>query len=192
VQFTHFIHSLAPFFFFSVRQPLNVLDIGSGGGLPGIPIAIVKPEFRILLVDSIAKKVRAMESMINELALPNVTVANSRAEELARNGLLKEKFDLVLARAVGPLADLVRWCRTSVRKGGAVAEWKQSGKTTPIHLPALMAWKGGDLSEELTMMKHRTGIGGTVFPLVFPGSGEAGLEEKKIVVVELGSSGDRS
>jgi 16S rRNA (guanine527-N7)-methyltransferase len=192
VQFTHFIHSLSPFFFFSLIGDLRIMDLGSGGGLPGIPLAILRPEFRVVLVDSIAKKTRAMESMVNELALQNVQVVNSRAEDLLRTRSVTEKFDIVLARAIGPLSDLVRCCRPLVRQGGTVGEWKQAGQTTTIRLPALMAWKGGELSDELATLKHKTGLHASVFPLVFPGSDEVGLEEKKMVTVEIPPAGGRT
>jgi 16S rRNA (guanine527-N7)-methyltransferase len=192
VQFAHIVHSLSPFFFISLFDGLNVMDLGSGGGLPGIPLAILMPGLRVVLVDSIAKKIRAVESIINELGLPNVRVVNSRAEDLQRAHLITEKFDLVLARAVAPLSDLVRWSCPLVRQGGGTCEWKQAGRTTPVRLPVLMAWKGGDLAEELTMLKNQTGLQATVFPLVFPGSDEAGLEEKKLVAVELPPAGGRT
>jgi 16S rRNA (guanine527-N7)-methyltransferase len=186
---THFIHSLSPFFFCSVERELRVLDIGSGGGLPGIPIAILKPDLRMVLSDSIAKKAKAMESIVSELALSNVQVVNSRAEELFPKGYMKEKFDLVLARAVAPLPDLVGWSVPAVRRGAPGMEWKQSGRGTTIHLPALMAWKGGELTDELAAMERRTGHTGRVFPLVFPGSDQPGLEDKKLVMVELRPAG---
>jgi 16S rRNA (guanine527-N7)-methyltransferase len=165
------------------------MDMGSGGGLPGIPLAILRPEFRIVLVDSIAKKVKAMESMVNELALHNVGVVRARAEDVVRLGLVPDRFDLVLARAVAPLADLVTWSVNAVRRGNETLQWKQSGRTTTVRLPVLMAWKGGDIAGELEAMNRRTGHTGMEFPLVFPGSDESGLEEKKMVIVELHAAG---
>jgi 16S rRNA (guanine527-N7)-methyltransferase len=192
VEFAHLFHSLSPFFFLSLFGKLVVMDLGSGGGLPGIPLAIVRPEYRVVLVDSIAKKARAVESIVNELALPNVRVVNARAEDLLRGGLVREKFDLVLARAVAPLSDLVRWVEPLVRYGAAAGEWRQDGRTTPVPLPALMAWKGGDLAAELAALKQRPGLQTSVFPLVFPGSDEAGLEEKKLVTVAFSPGGGRT
>jgi 16S rRNA (guanine527-N7)-methyltransferase len=191
LRFTHFIHSLSPIFFLSPIVKLRILDLGSGGGLPGIPLAILSPESDFLLVDATTKKAKAMDAMAAELGLRNVRVANARAEDLLRTGGVKEKFDIVLARAVGPLADLVQWSAPLLRSGSHILQWKQEGREQPIHLPALMAWKGGDLEAEIALMKNRTGRKAQVFPLVFPGSEEAGLEEKKLVVVEIPPAGVR-
>jgi 16S rRNA (guanine527-N7)-methyltransferase len=100
----HFVESLA------LRASLagmHVADVGSGGGLPGIPLAIVEPERRFTLIESRAKRVRFLRHVVAELKLANTVVAHSRAEDLH----VERPFDTVLARAVAPPAELVAICR---------------------------------------------------------------------------------
>ena len=192
IQFTHFTHSLSPFFFLSLPGGLRLMDLGTGGGLPGIPLAVLRPDLHIVLVDSIAKKVKAVESMRDELGLSNVEVMNTRAEEISRKAVPPEPFDLVLARAVAPLSNLAQWSRTLVRQRNVKATWREARQTIEFTLPALMAWKGGDITDELAALKIKTGLEAKVFNLVFPGSEEVGLQGKKMVIVELRKGGGRT
>ena len=168
------------------------MDLGTGGGLPGIPLAILRPDLHIVLVDSIAKKVKAVESMRDELGLSNVEVMNARAEEIPGKAEPPEPFDLVLARAVAPLSNLVQWSRTLVRQRNVKASWREVRQTIEFTLPTLMAWKGGDITDELAALKIKTGLEAKVFNLVFPGSEEVGLHGKKMVIVELKKGGGRT
>lgn len=182
--YLHILHSICPLFLFSPQPGLRILDIGSGGGLPGIPLSILRQDLSFILVDSIAKKSRALQSMVEDLGLTNVQVINGRVEELRRLPALRSSFDIALARAVAPLPDLVRWTVGLMRPAGRVAGWK--GGT--IRLPVLMAWKGGDLTAELSALGTKTGCTGIVQDLRFEGIDEASLFDKKLVVVELKTS----
>lgn len=192
LYFTHFLHSISPLFFLSIPAGLRVLDLGSGGGLPGIPLALLREDLSVVLVDSIGKKMKATASMVGELALANVTVVNARAEEMFRGNPRPDRFDLVLARAVAPLHDLVRWSRLLVRRCTGMAEWREKGNTHRLSLPALVAWKGGDLTDEIAALGVKGGGGAQVFNLVFSGSAEAEMEGKKIVVIPLDPAGGRT
>ncbi|TCD47788.1 16S rRNA (guanine(527)-N(7))-methyltransferase RsmG [Chlorobium sp. N1] len=112
----HVFHSLL----LSIHHPFSegekVLDLGTGGGLPGIPLAIAFPGTQFLLVDATGKKITACKAMIEALGLKNATALHSRVEEL--RGLL---FDTVLSRQVAPLADLCRYARPLLKKGGLLA-----------------------------------------------------------------------
>lgn len=116
---THILHSLYPFSLISLIGGLRILDIGSGGGLPGIPLAILRPDLTVVLADSIAKKTRALSAMADELALTNVRVVNSRVEDLRKEG---EGFDVALARAVAPLPDLVWWTKQLMHRRALTLE----------------------------------------------------------------------
>ena len=97
----HVLHSLAIAAQFDFPAGYEIMDLGTGGGFPGIPLAIFFPEAHFHLVDSINKKLKVIEAAIDELELKNVTVQHSRAEEINNR-----KFDVVVSRAVAPLKDL--------------------------------------------------------------------------------------
>ena len=100
----HVLHSLAIVKFMPFKEKSHILDLGSGGGFPGIPLAIFYPEVQFTLVDSIAKKMRVAQEVADALELKNVKKIHSRAEDLAIN-----QFDFIVSRAVAPLDQLMRW-----------------------------------------------------------------------------------
>ncbi len=134
----HVLHSLCIAKFTDFPDGIKILDIGTGGGFPGIPLAIFFPKVHFTLVDSIRKKMDAVRSMAEALGLDNVTVINSRAEAL------DIKVDFVVSRATAPLSDLVAWSK---------------GKFLPKSLAAIpngiICLKGGDLTEELLPYKKK-------------------------------------
>ena len=135
-EIKHVLHSLSITRFIRFDDGAKVLDLGTGGGFPGIPLAIYYPEVSFTLVDSIDKKMKAVKDMVEELDLQNVRVVRGRAEELT------DSFDYVVSRAVAPMNDLVRWTRNQLKPG-------QKGS-----LPnGWVVLKGGDLKEELSLFK---------------------------------------
>lgn len=100
------------------------VDVGTGGGLPGLVLAIVCPQTRWTLVDATRKKADAVQGFADELALSNVEVVHGRAETLAHDAQYREAFDGAVSRAVAPLATLVELCRGFVRPGGVIAAIK--------------------------------------------------------------------
>src|SRR5687768_7468124 len=108
----HVLHSLAIAAVADLPDGLQVLDLGTGGGFPGIPLAIFFPEVKFHLVDSIGKKIKVVEGVAEALNLQNITTAHTRAEEIKNR-----KFDLVVSRAVAPLKDLWFWCKPLLKKG---------------------------------------------------------------------------
>jgi 16S rRNA (guanine527-N7)-methyltransferase len=181
----HILHSLSVLFRMDLPDVASVLDLGSGGGLPGIPLSIVREGWSVTLMDSIQKKCTAVENIVARLGLPGrIRVVCGRAEDRVVLRNLTGKFDFVLARGVAPLADLVRWSRPYLKKpgGGKVA----GAGTTRVTVapPAILAYKGGDLEEEVREMqiKARAEIAAS-FPLAFDGSDEMGLLEKRLIIV---------
>lgn len=130
----HVLHSLAIAAVADLTPGLQVIDLGTGGGFPGIPLAIFFPEVQFHLVDSIGKKIKVVEAVAEALNLQNVTTAHSRVEEI-RN----RKFDLVVSRAVAPLKDLWNWSKPLIKKNAP--EDRVSG---------LLCLKGGDLAQEIS------------------------------------------
>jgi 16S rRNA (guanine527-N7)-methyltransferase len=126
----HVLHSLAITTQFEFAPGMQVMDLGSGGGFPGIPLAIFFPDTQFHLVDSINKKLKVVNEVVAAIGLQNVTTQHCRAEEIKNR-----KFDVVVSRAVAPLKDLWWWSKPLLKKGG-----KPSG---------LICLKGGDLAKEI-------------------------------------------
>lgn len=106
----HVLHSLAIAKWISFKKHSRVLDLGSGGGFPGIPLAILFPETQFLLVDSVGKKMKVAQAVAEELGLRNVQCQHERVEKLNR------RFDFIVTRAVAKLDQLLRWTRNKTRE----------------------------------------------------------------------------
>ena len=95
----------------------TLADVGTGAGFPGIPLKIYCPSLKLVLIDSLAKRLKFLEQVIAELGLENVSCVHSRAEDAGKNQLYREKFDLVTARAVARLSVLAEYCLPLVKVG---------------------------------------------------------------------------
>ena len=159
----HILHSLGIAKLIAFKPGTRIMDLGTGGGFPGIPLAIMLPDVQFHLVDSIGKKIRVCDEVRTALGLTNVTTEWSRAENV------KDKFDFVVSRAVMPLADLVKLIRKNIAK--------DSHNAMPNGLICL---KGGELANEVMPMKSHTLI--TDLSDYFE---EEFFETKKVVYVSL-------
>ncbi|WP_321517292.1 16S rRNA (guanine(527)-N(7))-methyltransferase RsmG [uncultured Bacteroides sp.] len=159
----HVLHSLALAKVIDFKPGTTVMDLGTGGGFPGIPLAILFPETKFHLVDSIGKKVRVAIEVANAIGLKNVTFRHARAQEE------KQLFDFVVSRAVMPLSDLIEIVKKNISK-------KQINA-----LPnGLICLKGGELQHETLPFKNKT-----VMYNVSDFFGEEFFETKKVVYVPL-------
>ena len=127
VQLKHFVDSVAPLGVMNLETcgPLKCMDVGSGAGFPGLPLKILAPDLNLCLVESVGKKARFLEHMVQRLNLHGVTIYNNRAEVLGRDSLLRETFDLVLARALGPMNVVTELTLPFPRIGGKVILFKK-------------------------------------------------------------------
>ena len=137
----HVLHSLGILKMLKFREGSTIMDIGTGGGFPGIPLAILLPEVQFHLVDSIGKKIKVGQAVAEAIGLKNVTFRHCRAEEE------KEKFDFVVSRAVMPLGDLIKIIRKNISQ--------EQHNALPNGLICL---KGGELGQETMPVKHKTVI----------------------------------
>lgn len=128
----HVLHSLGIACVMKFKEGAKVLDVGTGGGFPGIPLAILFPETDFYLIDSIGKKIKVVQEISNELGLKNVTSSHMRAEDFTT------KVDFVVSRAVTKMETFVPWIKKNIR-----STHKHDFKNGILYL------KGGDLSEEL-------------------------------------------
>lgn len=137
----HVLHSLSIAAVFNFLPGSQVIDIGTGGGFPGIPLAIFFPETQFQLVDSIAKKLKVVDAVADALSLKNICTEHIRAEEIRGR-----KFDVAVSRAVAPLKDLWTWARPLLRPQNIRTD---STDSLP-QASGLICLKGGELAAEIS------------------------------------------
>jgi len=156
---------------FLPEKIFKFIDIGTGGGFPGIPLAIMRPDLRGVLVDSTGKKIDAVKEFIDKLKLSNVVAENARVESPEFIEHHKESFDLVVSRATKPLIILFRYALPLVKNKAYI-----------------IAMKGGDLDEEYKKaeLKYKSFIKkSTVFELAYKPSNIRNKKGKKLIVIEI-------
>lgn len=134
----HVLHSLGIAKVQSFLPKTNVLDIGTGGGFPGIPLAILFPETQFLLVDSIGKKIKVVKEVVKNLGLSNVEAQHIRGEEV------KGQYNFIISRAVTHFSKFLPWTEGKIKPNGKKVEGLKNG---------ILYLKGGDLTEELKVVK---------------------------------------
>lgn len=159
----HVLHSLAIAALCNFEPGTEVVDIGTGGGFPGIPLSIFFPEVHFLLSDSIGKKIKVVQEVANGVGLTNVTAVHSRVENVS-----DRSFDYAVSRAVAPLGELWSWIKPAIRKGRKSEEFANG----------LICLKGGDLKKEIA----DSGLRPHLFPVydIFP---EESFKEKFVLYV---------
>jgi 16S rRNA (guanine527-N7)-methyltransferase len=156
----HVLHSLSIAAVCPFNVGMKIVDIGTGGGFPGIPLAIFYPEVDFLLVDSIGKKLKVVQGVADAIGLKNVKVLHSRMENIPQ-----QEFDFAVSRAVAPLKDLWSWARPYIKK-----------RKSTVLANGLICLKGGDLAQEISESTLRPSL----WPVkdIFP---EPHFEDKYVV-----------
>ena len=134
----HVLHSLAIAKFIQFSKDTHIIDVGTGGGFPGIPLAILFPDCKFHLVDSIEKKVKVVDAVSNELGLGNVTTQCKRVEDM------DDKFDFILTRAIADMSTILEWTVNNI-----------SPNSNNIVPNGIIALKGGDLDKELSRIENK-------------------------------------
>jgi 16S rRNA (guanine527-N7)-methyltransferase len=142
----HVLHSLSIAAAVQFNPGAQIVDIGTGGGFPGIPLAIFFPDVEFLLVDSIGKKLKIVEDVARQIGLKNVEVRHTRVEDIKN-----KKFDFAVSRAVAPLGDLWKWAKPILKVGHNSEDYGNG----------LICLKGGDLAEEFA----NSGVKPRVMPI---------------------------
>lgn len=169
VYLKHFFDSVTPLFTFGevFKDGSSLCDVGAGAGFPSIPLKILMPSLKVTIVDSLAKRLKFLESLIKKLNLSDVELVHGRAEDVGQNPKYREKFDLVTARAVANMTVLCEYCLPLVKNGGY-----------------FVALKGPKAADELTdSQKALSVLGGKLIrdeELTLPDSDE----ERTLVLVE--------
>jgi 16S rRNA (guanine527-N7)-methyltransferase len=163
----HVLHSLSIAAIVEFVPGSNIIDIGCGGGFPGVPLAIFFPEVKFHLVDSIAKKLKVVEAVCEGAGIKNISTQHTRAEDIKNR-----KFDFAVSRAVAPLKDLLKWSMPLLKKQPGAASGPDFIRN------GLICLKGGDLAQEI----FESGARPKMMPIskIFP---EPYFEEKFIIHV---------
>jgi len=120
----HFVDSVLGEKFIDFSSPVKLIDVGTGAGFPAIPLKIVHPEIEVLLLDSLQKRIKFLDIVINELGLKGITAMHGRAEEVARNSAYREQYNYAVSRAVARLSSLCEFCIPFVKVGGSFIAYK--------------------------------------------------------------------
>lgn len=137
----HFLDSLSLCHYIDLNQSMYVLDLGTGAGFPGIPLKIMFPKLKLVLMDSLNKRVIFLQEVIEKLNLSDISAVHGRAEEMARNQKYREQFDLCVSRAVANLSSLSEYCIPFVKPGGK-----------------FMAYKSGEIEEEVKQAEKSVSV----------------------------------
>lgn len=146
---------------YRLENKFSLVDIGTGGGFPAIPLKILYPESRILCVDSIAKKIMVIKDIIEKIALKKITAIAGRGEDVGKKSEYKHRFDYVTAKAVAPIKEVKIFGEDFL---------KSNGKYILI--------KGGDITEEINSMRDKPKI------ILYEGMEGYGVEDKKLIVIK--------
>lgn len=161
----HFVDSVLCHGFKEYMNAESIIDVGTGGGFPGVPLAIVSPDKDFVLADSLNKRLKVINTLTGELGIENVETVHGRAEELAKNKQYRQGFDICISRAVANMAVLAEYCLPFIKKGGY-----------------LLAYKGPDAEEELERAANAIKILGGKFVRIE--SVELDGYDHNIVVIE--------
>ena len=165
----HFIDSIICVDYPEFDEARKVIDVGTGGGFPGVPLAIATPDKEFVLMDSLNKRLKIIDELCGQIGIGNVTTVHARAEELAKNKAHREKYDLCVSRAVANMAVLAEYCLPFIKVGGC-----------------LMAYKGPDADREVEEARKALFLlGGQVEEIREGNLKEFGIDHKVVIIKKV-------
>ncbi len=184
----HALNCISFLFSRKLKSDARILDLGTGGGLPGIPLKIIYKDLSFALLDSIAKKTAALRDIVDKMALQKVEVVTGRAENLAQSDEFQGKFDYVITRAAGKLDELANWSRGFLKRSEAAFDGDRM-----IPVGTLIVLKGGTIDEELRAARRFKFVEAIeVDEIAFDGMDELENKEKKIILVRYSAAEERN
>jgi 16S rRNA (guanine527-N7)-methyltransferase len=182
----HILHCVSLLMKVKIARGSNLVDIGTGGGLPAIPLKILRPDLSFLCVDSTRKKAHAVQNMIEELKLHNISAVWGRAEEIGPQKEFNGRYDFALARAVAPLKDLAFWARGFLKES-VDHRYSEDGSNKGLvdpEPPSLITYKGGELAKEIDDAKRQhAGLTVRQIEIIITGFEQFMNADKKILIV---------
>ena len=163
----HISDSLSCDFMEEYEAAENVIDIGTGAGFPGVPLAIVSPDKKFTLVDSLNKRLRIIDELTGELGIKNVTTVHGRAEDVGKSKEHREQYDICVSRAVASLDVLCEWCLPLVKKGGYFVAYKGENVSRETEDAAnAIKLLGGKIAEIRKVQTEEESISGHVLVMI--------------------------
>lgn len=163
VVLKHFVDSLSIIKAVDVHKFTNVIDVGTGAGFPGVPLKIVYPHLNVVLLDSLNKRIKFLNELVDKLGLKGITAVHGRAEDAARKKEYREQFDLCVSRAVANLSSLLEYCLPFVKKEGVFVSYKSTNIDTEIiGAKKALFLLGGKMEDKKTFYLPDSDIGRTL------------------------------
>ena len=189
----HILHCISLMFKVDFAEGAKIMDLGTGGGLPGIALKIVRPDLSFTLLDSTQKKINVVKDLLGSLGLAGIEAVWGRAEDLGKQSEHAGKYDVVVVRGVAPLKDLALWSYPFLKRGTPEAGARKAdapGSTKKqVSGPALVAFKGGNLDDEIKELQKHPNVGPvSTIELTLSGATQLDDRDKKIVIVEFARS----